>query len=482
MKIISFISTTTRRIIKRPPPIVIPHSPPLLQAPVPAKANEEPEASSSKTPALPTPGTSSKKRALLIGIQNRPPNKDTPTPSKAKRLSRRVTHKFTKQPPRDPSLLLGCHKDLYGYKPEDIVVLMDGDDPDCILPTEENILKHMEELVADAQPGDRFFFHFSGHSTQEETDDPEEEDGMNELIVTYDNKCIRDDTLRATLVEPLPVGSSLVAVLDTCHSASLLDLKHIRCNRVYVPWTNKGKRRSLTQYNSVVRRQAAPMSPIITGRRRFPLFRDTNGGSINQRLNSPQSKSGSGRRVVERRRNFMESGNSGDPQTPLSAIPREKTLSMQEPWLAGLGGEHSPIERCASPEELYCEGWCQAMLDGNLKYPEVISLSAAKDGQRAWEDSNGSSMTQSLVNNLRRDPHPSLHDLLMNISHDLHGLYRDIHAKSRSYKKQARIANLARAAKGKLIRTPEPVEMDNFQNPQISSLYPLDTHAQRWAP
>ena len=63
---------------------------------------------------------------------------------------------------------------------------------------------------------------------------------------------------------------SLKAVFDACNSATLLgktfselylnamrlkfstlDLKHHRCNRVYVPWVNKGFRRTQSQWNNV---------------------------------------------------------------------------------------------------------------------------------------------------------------------------------------------------------------------------------------
>lgn len=497
MKIISFISATTRRIVKRPPPILIPSTPPLLQSRNPTDAEEQPQASSSTAPPLaPNGRRGTKRRALLIGIQHRPPNKSPQSAKRSKTIKRKLQQVhdivFTKQV-ADDQVLLGCHKDvkairntlieLYGYKDEDITVLVDGDDPDCIMPTEENILKHLDLLVADAEPGDRFFFHFSGHSTQEATDDPDEEDGMNELIVTYDDKTIGDNILHQKLVKPLPIGSRLTAIFDTCHSATMLDLPHYRCNRVYVPWTNKGKRGSLTQQNAVVRKYARPMSPLVAGVAGVKRFVDAQRTSINQRMNSPsplqpKSKSGSGRRVVERRPNVrLESGSNGEIQTPISAVPRDK----HDLWLTGLGGD-SPLERCASPETPFCEGWCCPIPDGPLKYPQVISLSAAKDGQRAWEDAKGSSMTQALVNRLLENPSPCLHDLLMNISHDLHDLYLGIHAHSRTYKKEARLANMKRTARGKNKKQVLPTEMDNFQNPQISSLYPLDTRTQRWSP
>ena len=39
------------------------------------------------------------------------------------------------------------------------------------------------------------------------------------------------------------------ALLDTCHSGTLLDLPHYHCNSVYVPWRSKGKRRTKSWQN-----------------------------------------------------------------------------------------------------------------------------------------------------------------------------------------------------------------------------------------
>jgi hypothetical protein len=43
-------------------------------------------------------------------------------------------------------------------------------------------------------------------------------DGLNEYIVTCYYKKILDNTLREYLVNPLPAGTRLTAILDSCHS------------------------------------------------------------------------------------------------------------------------------------------------------------------------------------------------------------------------------------------------------------------------
>lgn len=52
--------------------------------------------------------------------------------------------------------------------------------------------------------------------------------------------------LRKILVDTLPVGSTLTAVFDSCHSGTLLDLDHYLCNNVWFPFMSRGPRSPLT--------------------------------------------------------------------------------------------------------------------------------------------------------------------------------------------------------------------------------------------
>ncbi|KIM72545.1 hypothetical protein PILCRDRAFT_16037 [Piloderma croceum F 1598] len=142
----------------------------------------------------------------------------------------------------------------YGYADRNIVVMLDSQQvPVKLRPTHNNILEQIDIMVHGAQAGDHFFFAFSGHSGQVTNS---EEDGQDELIIANDGKDLVDNVLKAHLVDPLPVGSSLVAFLDTCHSGSLLDLTHHQCNRVYTPRISKGYRKTDFHWNANVRRDA----------------------------------------------------------------------------------------------------------------------------------------------------------------------------------------------------------------------------------
>lgn len=95
--------------------------------------------------------------------------------------------------------------------------------------TTANILKRLDWLVEDAQPGDVLYFHYSGHGSQMidtryDTDD--EPDGLDEIICPIDlnwrDKVITDDQLKAVF-DKVPTGVNLTVVLDCCHSGSGLD-------------------------------------------------------------------------------------------------------------------------------------------------------------------------------------------------------------------------------------------------------------------
>lgn len=61
------------------------------------------------------------------------------------------------------SFLMGS----YGYKREDMVILTDDQANPVLQPNKQNILRAMNWLVANAQPNDSLFLHYSGKSSLE---------------------------------------------------------------------------------------------------------------------------------------------------------------------------------------------------------------------------------------------------------------------------------------------------------------------------
>lgn len=117
-----------------------------------------------------------------------------------------------------------------GYSQEDIVVLRDDlrDNARCI-PTRQNIINAMQWLVRDAIPGDCLFMSYSGHGSQQEDQDGDEMDGMDDVICPVDfqqSGMLVDDIIHDIVVKPLPQGCRLTALMDCCHSGSVLDLPY----------------------------------------------------------------------------------------------------------------------------------------------------------------------------------------------------------------------------------------------------------------
>ena len=52
----------------------------------------------------------------------------------------------------------------FGFKEEDITLLLDDSSDASSWPTGNNMRHHMRQLTANAQPGDSLLFHFSGET------------------------------------------------------------------------------------------------------------------------------------------------------------------------------------------------------------------------------------------------------------------------------------------------------------------------------
>lgn len=139
----------------------------------------------------------------------------------------------------EQGVLSGCHndvlnmieyiKDVHGFEDENITVLLDDDEHTS--PTKENIMEAYRTIVSESESGDAVFLHYSGHGARIKDDDyGEEEDGHDESLVPLDyatNGVIRDDDLFKTIIQPLAPDVCLTAIMDCCHSGTVLDLPYV---------------------------------------------------------------------------------------------------------------------------------------------------------------------------------------------------------------------------------------------------------------
>ncbi|KAH9603166.1 hypothetical protein KSS87_018612 [Heliosperma pusillum] len=135
--------------------------------------------------------------------------------------------------------LKGTFTDVYNIKhllmykyhfPEHVIrVLTEEDDLDRI-PTKANIEAGLGWLVEGCRPGDSLVFYFSGHGLRQPDFDDDEIDGFDETLCPVDFKTkgmIFDNDLNDMIVKPLIKGVTLHAIIDACHSGTILDLEYL---------------------------------------------------------------------------------------------------------------------------------------------------------------------------------------------------------------------------------------------------------------
>ncbi|KAI4299101.1 hypothetical protein L6164_032592 [Bauhinia variegata] len=147
------------------------------------------------------------KRAVLCGVTYR---------SRKLRL---------KGPTNDVNNMKELLKKVFEFPEESILVLTEQEND--IQPTKKNILESLHWLVKDCQPGDSLVFYFSGHGLQQPDSNEDESDGFDESLCPVDflrEGMIVDDDINSILVWPLQKGVTLHAIVDACHSGTVLDL------------------------------------------------------------------------------------------------------------------------------------------------------------------------------------------------------------------------------------------------------------------
>lgn len=381
-------------------------------------------------------GRPPKKKALLIGINYTDQHEEG-------RLGELIG------PHRDVTEMRDLLINQYKYGKDDIVIMTDAAVPQELQPTRENILNELQNLVVDPQPGDQFFFLYSGHSHQKPCLDDSEEDGLDEFIVPCDavgpdgpngefieDKIILDDELRKYLVDTLPPGSSLVAIFDTCHSATLLDLPHYRCNRIS-GWTSLVRRVIQRLFELYENNLASPKAAML----------QKLSDSINKQKHKLKGKS----------------------QPKPRSFSFDSTLDHKD--LSCLAFPAFQWSSTAKSRPKFCSGFCRPSNFAEKAY--VVCISACKDKQMAFEDPLGVSMTIAIIEFLRDNRHPPLKDLMLHISHNLCDLSERMKDELNKYEEEYKLYILSGGQP-----VPAPVfNLDHIQDPQMSSHTPLDMDA-----
>ena len=128
--------------------------------------------------------------------------------------------------------LYGCINDVNsvkdriaqnGFTDADITTLTDLTDNK---PTKHNILSELEKLLVNSKEGDLLFFSYSGHGSYTLDRNGDEADGYDELLVSCDLQGVTDDELKLVIQTHLKENVTLFAMIDSCYSGSVLDLKY----------------------------------------------------------------------------------------------------------------------------------------------------------------------------------------------------------------------------------------------------------------
>ncbi|KAF5731933.1 metacaspase-1-like [Tripterygium wilfordii] len=130
--------------------------------------------------------------------------------------------------------------ETFHFPSENIRVLTEQEKNKDKSPTKKNIQKYLKWLVADCQKGDSLVFYFSGHGLRQPDFNQDEQDGFDETICPVDfmeEGMILDNEINSTIVQPLSEGVTLHAIIDACHSGTMLDLIHIY-DREKKRWTD----------------------------------------------------------------------------------------------------------------------------------------------------------------------------------------------------------------------------------------------------
>ncbi|CAN0880088.1 AMC1 [Linum grandiflorum] len=118
----------------------------------------------------------------------------------------------------------------FGFSTDDILVLTEEEQDPELTPTKKNIKRSLEWLVKGCESGDSLVFYFSGHGVRQPDTNNDEQDGFDETICPADFMeagLIFDNDINRAIVWPLKKGVTLHAIVDSCHSGTILDLAFV---------------------------------------------------------------------------------------------------------------------------------------------------------------------------------------------------------------------------------------------------------------
>ena len=131
----------------------------------------------------------------------------------------------------------------FGFREENILFMTDDHPDPWRRPTRYNMMNGFTWLMTGLKPGDSLVFHYSGHGSQQRDFSGVEADGLNETLCPLDFRYageIIDDELNHILVRPLTQGVKLHAIIDACHSGSVMDLPYMAtCHSGYLRWESE---------------------------------------------------------------------------------------------------------------------------------------------------------------------------------------------------------------------------------------------------
>ncbi|KAK0487869.1 caspase domain-containing protein [Armillaria novae-zelandiae] len=368
-------------------------------------------------PDPPNSGREVRRKALLIGISY-----------VQEEYHSNPRHQLGKGPEKDVDGIRALLEDEFKFKKEDITVLTDfANAPREKWPTKMNIERAIHSFVDGAKAGDIHFIFYAGHGYQIRNDNSHEDDQQDEHIVPCDalgpdfieKKMIIDDLLKNILVMPLAAAdANLTAVFDCCHSGTVLDLSHYRCNDC-TSWKRTGN-----VFLSVYFQQ--------------PVKEWTTACRIYRHIFSKPSVD----------------------------------LTMMVPFTMNMFGSAAPVY--LDPYIKDCKGLC--LLPKRSGPGCVVCISACRDEELAFSsDKRGGSLTRALIRALKENTKLTLKELNVSIKYDFPSALTGAYVKafhSAEVKTRSKAVEKKRKQKQKM-DTAEGLRKIT-QCPQISSLWPLD--------